>query len=223
MSNQTPSPETVIRRAINRALREASTAEPGMIEAYDPQTCTADVQPLLMHVKNGETGERVVTRAPVVSNVPVVQLGGGGSRLTFPVKRGDVCLLLVCSRPIDRWNAIGGEVDPQDTTRHHHLTDAIALVGLSDAAHAKPAHATATVLEGDDIRLGDDTAALLALKQDVDDLRTYVRNQFSAVGGHTHVTPSGPTTTITTVATLGGTPPNVNPPSVVGTTKVKGK
>lgn len=209
MSNQTPSPETVLRRAINRILRDASTSEPGVVEAYDPTTCTVDVQPLLMQAKNGETGERVVTRAPVVTNVPVVQLGGGGSRLTFPIARGDVCLLVVCSRPIDRWNAIGGEVDPQDTTRHHHLTDAIAIVGLSDAAHAKPAHATATVLEGSDIRLGDSTATALALKSELDTLKTAITNAVIVAGD------GGASFKTTLLAALSAWP--------VGTTKVKGK
>lgn len=164
--NQTPSPETVLKRVIARMLREASTAEPGVIESYDRTTCTVDVQPLLMRVTRGETGDRVVKRAPMVNNCPVLFFGGGGSRLTFPVKRGDTCLLIVSTRSLDRWNALGGEVDPQDN-RAHHITDSIALCGLSDSAHAKPAHATATVLEGDDIRLGDDTGGAAGLNSEL--------------------------------------------------------
>jgi hypothetical protein len=204
MSNQSPRPETVMRRAIARALREASTAEPALIESVDASACTVDAQPLLMRVRLNERGEREVTRAPMVTGAPILFLGGGGSRLTFPVKRGDVCLLLVATRSIARWNAIGGEVDPEDN-RAHHISDSIALCGLSDTAHAKPAHATATVLEGADIRLGDDTAVALATKADVDALAHWIR--VDMVVNATGATPG--TTT--------------DPPVATGTTKVKAK
>jgi hypothetical protein len=205
MSNQSPRPETVLRRAIARALREASTAEPAIVESVDHATCTVDVQPLLMRVRQTESGEREVTRAPMVVGVPVLFAGGGGSRLTFPVKRGDVCLLLVATRSIARWNAIGGEVDPEDN-RAHHISDSIALCGLTDSAHAKPFHATATVLEGNDVRLGDaDNAQLLALKSDVDDLKSWAAGHFHAGG-----TIFGFTDT-----------PSTPPPSATGTTNTK--
>lgn len=210
MSNQSPRPETVLRRAIARALREASTAEPAVVESVDATTCTVDVQPLLMRVRQNERGEREVTRAPMVVGVPILFTGGGGSRLTFPVKRGDVCLLLVATRSIARWNAIGGEVDPEDN-RSHHISDSIALCGLVDSAHAKPFHVSATVLEGDDVRLGNaDTAQLLALKSDVDSLKTWAAS-------HTHVVPgvtTGPSSTTSSV-------PSSIPPSATGTTNTR--
>lgn len=169
MSNSSPSPETVIRRAIRVALRQVRVALPGRVESYDAKTCQADVQPLIMEAQPQPDGSLKTALLPVVPHVPVLFVGGGGSRLTFPVKAGDTCMLVFSSSSLDRWLALGGEVDPQDD-RHHHLTDAIAIVGLDDFASVKPAHATATVLEGDDVRIGDDTGTAAALHSELNDL-----------------------------------------------------
>lgn len=203
MSNQTPALDTVLKRAVRVALRGVRVALPGRIESYDPATQQASVQPLVQDTAFDETGARVPERLPVVTNVPCCTLGGAGSRLTFPIAKGDECLLIFASSAIDRWLTLGGEVDPKDT-RHHHLTDAFALVGFSSQPHATPAHATATVLVGSDIRLGDDTAVALATKADVTALANFVQGLF--VGGTGSVV----------------VPPNTVP-QPVGTTKVKAK
>lgn len=202
MSNQTPSPETVIKRAIESAMRRVSTAEPGVIEAYDPVTCTADVQPLVLRVVVDENGDRVTRRAPVLSNVPVLHPGGGGGRLTFPVKRGDNCLIIAASVPIDRWNALGGEVDPQ-TTRHHHVSDAIALVGLTPSTKASLASATAVVLEGTSVCIGAEAGAEPTYKGTSFQtaLSTYVA-AINTFAGTCTTTPAGtPATALATAAT----------------------
>src|SRR4029077_1835714 len=122
MSDSTPSPSTVLRRAIRVALRMVRVALPGPIEAYDANTCQADVQPLIMEAQPQPDGSTVTALLPVVPHVPVVFVGGGGSRLTFGVKTGDPCMLIFASSSLDRWLALGGEVDPLDD-RHHHLSD----------------------------------------------------------------------------------------------------
>lgn len=206
-SNSSPSMETAIRRAIEAALRGVSVCEPGQVLAYDAATLTADVQPLLLKSVQGETGSELIRQTPV-THAPVLWIGGGGSRLTFPVEPGDQCLLIIPSRPIDQWSALGTEVDPKNK-RRHHMTDAIALVGLQAPGRAKAAHATATVLEGDDIRLGDaDTAALLALKSDLTTLK-------SAISGTVVVANDGGASFKATLLTALSSWP-------VGTTKVKG-
>lgn len=218
MSNQTPAPETVIRRALESAMKRISTAEPGIIEAYNATTCTADVQPLVMRVRLDESGERVVQKSPVITDVPVYFSGGGGMRLTFPVKKGDQCLLITSSQPLDQWHSTGALTDPK-TTRHHHISDSIALVGLAPAYKATAANADATILEGSDIRLGDDTAVALATKADVQALRDHVNTFITTIyNSHVH---GG-------VATGGGSssPPGVSgtsPGNPSGTSKVKGK
>lgn len=197
-------------------MRRMNTAEPGVIEAYNAATCTVDVQPLIMRVRLDENGERIVEKAPVVTDVPAYFPGGGGMRLTFPIKKGDQCLLISSSQPLDQWHSTGSLTDPK-TTRHHHISDSIALVGLTPAYKASPAFATATVLEGSDIRLGDELGSVLALKSDVQALRDHLNNFIFAVyNGHAHtgVTTGAGTSAVTNA--LGSAPP-----SPIGTLKTR--
>lgn len=77
-------------------------------------------------------------------------------------------------------------------------------------------------LIGDDIqaKAENGTAKSVAFKDELQDLRDYVRNQFSASNGHVHVVSGGSTTTQTTVASA-ATNPTVSPPTPVGTAKFK--
>lgn len=205
MSNQTPGPETVLRRAISAALKQVRTCVPGQILSYDANTGQADVQPLVMESMPNADGTTTAKQRAIAPHCPVLFIGGGGSRLTFPVKNGDACLLLLADASLDRWSALGGLVDPQDD-RHHHSTDGIAIVGLESSADFAPAHATATVLEGSDIRLGDASGGALATKADIDALALWMRTHL-----HLGVTTGG--------GTSGG--PSTVPPGASGTTKVK--
>lgn len=53
--------------------------------------------------------------------------------------------------------------------------------------------------------------------------REWVEQQFKSTGGHVHATPSGPTTTTTTVAVTGAGSPTVAVPAVAGTTVLEAK
>ena len=55
---------------------------------------------------------------------------GGGFFLTFPVAAGDECLLVFSERAINFWYQNGGQQLPSKY-RLHHLSDAIAFVGLT--------------------------------------------------------------------------------------------
>lgn len=102
---------------------------PGRIESFDAPSNTATVKPLLKETATGEDGTTAVESLPVLQGVPVVFLGGGGMRLTFPVAAGDYCELHFSDRALGQWLAKGGEVDPIDRARHA-LKDAVAHVGL---------------------------------------------------------------------------------------------
>ena len=124
-----------MKAAVRRGLREARVALPGRLEAYDASQARADVFPLLREEYFDEEGLRQSERLPIVRDVPVVFPGAGGFRLTFPVAVGDSCLLLFSDRSLDTWLTGGGEADPVDP-RAHHLSDAVALLGLRDFGHA---------------------------------------------------------------------------------------
>lgn len=66
---------------------------------------------------------------PILTECPLVILGGGNANLTFPISPGDECLLLFNDRNIDTWFQTGLTA-PVATFRLHSISDAVALVGL---------------------------------------------------------------------------------------------
>lgn len=68
---------------------------------------------------------------PTVIDCPCIVLGGGTAKLTFPITKGDECLLLFNDRDMDVWFKTGSASSPPATGRLHSFSDAVALVGLS--------------------------------------------------------------------------------------------
>lgn len=215
----TPSLPTVLRGAAAAALRDVRVALPARVETYDPSTCQVSVQPLVADGAVDETGERFTDRLPVINGVPVVFPGGGGMRITFPIAVGDTVLLVFASSSIDRWLALGGEVDPLDD-RRHHIADAIAIPGLVDFAHASPASSSAAVLEGSNVQLGSQSATKAALNtDDTTDFMAALAAAIVALG-------AGPASAQlaalqTQLQTLPAAAPHVGQPWGVGSSKVK--
>jgi len=137
----TPSLADVLRGTISDELSGVHVAIPGRVTAYSASRARASVQPLIRRGYTDEAGERQSERLPVVVDVPVVFPGSGPYSLKFPIGVGDTVLLVFASASLDKWLAIGGEVDPVDD-RRHSLSDAIAIPGLRARPHsADPAHA----------------------------------------------------------------------------------
>lgn len=120
--------------SMDARLDDVHVSMPGRIESYDRNKQSASVQPLVRRAFT-RNGERVTELLPVITNVPIEFFGGGGYALTFPVVKGMTCRLQFCSVSLDKWLARGGVVEPGDD-RKFTLTDAIAVVGLRDFAHA---------------------------------------------------------------------------------------
>lgn len=74
------------------------------------------------------TNDPVLSDYPLTIEAPLVVLGGGLARITFPVAQGDQCLLLFNDRDIDNWFA-GSLTSPNNTARLHSFADGIALIG----------------------------------------------------------------------------------------------
>lgn len=71
----------------------------------------------------------VLVKYPLLIDLPVVVLGGGGGHITFPIAAGDECLVLFNDRDIDNWYAgtAGGAVA---SDRLHSMSDGFALIGV---------------------------------------------------------------------------------------------
>ena len=184
---------------VQKRVRGVMTSCPGRIESYDVAKQKASVQPLIELEYTGPDGSRKTERLPVIQGVPVM-FGG----MTYPLSKGDTVLITFCQSSIDKWLVTGGIVDPLDD-RHHDINDAVCFPGLRPFSSPwDQAAEGATVIPGDDIRLGSvDASELLALKSDL----TAFKSIFDA---HIHPLSSGTSS------------PTATPfPAPVGTTKVK--
>ncbi|WP_048784601.1 Gp138 family membrane-puncturing spike protein [Pantoea vagans] len=106
---------------------------PGIIQSFDPITCTCTVQPAISGQVANEAGELKSAPLPLLVDVPVVFPRGGGCTITFPVKAGDECLVVFSDRCIDFWWQNGGVQEPVDP-RQHDLSDAFAFIGPQSQA-----------------------------------------------------------------------------------------
>lgn len=135
MDARTPTLAAVIRRALDLKLASVRVALPARIKTFNATTQLASVQPLLRESHEGEDGKEEVESLPVISDVPIQFPGAGGFVITFPVAVGDPCWLVFSDRSLDKWIETGNEVDPIDL-RRHHLSDAVALLGVRSKAGA---------------------------------------------------------------------------------------
>lgn len=128
--NSNKSLPDLFNRSFSVFSRFLNCVKIGQIQSFDKVHQTATVQ--IMHKEEYEYNfiERQLNEYPLLEEVPVVVLGGGGGRLTFPIKKGDTCLLLFNDYELDGW-WISGESRPSDFPRKHDLSDAVALVGLN--------------------------------------------------------------------------------------------
>ena len=99
----TPREILALKREILSSLH---CALPGVVEAYDPETGTADIRPSGAY--------------PLLSGVPVFM------PLPFEVSPGDACLLVFADLDTEAWLSGG---DAPASGRRHSLSDAFAFVG----------------------------------------------------------------------------------------------
>ncbi|MFN1150083.1 Gp138 family membrane-puncturing spike protein [Serratia liquefaciens] len=129
MADIRPANEQDVAKGIaDRASLTTRVAAPGVIQSFDPDEVTATIQIGNM----GNFGQQSI-EYPLLVDVPVVFPRGGGCTLTFPVKKGDECLVIFSDRCIDFWWQ-SGSVQERVDTRCHDLSDAFAIVGPQSQA-----------------------------------------------------------------------------------------
>jgi len=134
MTESLPIPKTIIEPSLfdvlfnlkQDILATMNCVLPGVIQSFDPATCTATVQPLPQKMMFDGT---IVSR-PVLIDCPVLFPAGGGAQMTFPVAAGDPCLVLFSDRRIDEILLNGSQSVPGDG-RMHDLSDGFVLVGFT--------------------------------------------------------------------------------------------
>jgi hypothetical protein len=115
---------TVIQHVIADALSSVHTAFPAQIEKYDYTTAKADVKPLI----NATYPDGSIMKLPVIPNVPIIWPRTSLGSISFPLQRGDGCLVICAERSLDEWLS-NNQSEPTDP-RMFDLNDAIAIPGL---------------------------------------------------------------------------------------------
>jgi len=111
-----------INFALSKFLQSIDDMLPAQIVAFDRATGMAQVQPLISIITTDNT---ILQRAPVMS-VPVMQIGGGGFMLNFPIKSGDLGFIKASDRDISLFKQ-SWEQSPPNTSRKHDFGDAVFI------------------------------------------------------------------------------------------------
>lgn len=165
----------VVRREI--AVRHAAGL-PGVVVSYDASEQRATVQPTVRFRYQDEDGVQQTYRPAPIPGVPVLWPTSSGASLTMPLAVGDPVWIEFAQRSIADWLSTGeSDVEPRDPRRYDY-NDAVCYPAGRPFADPLPAGAYATgatVLRGDDVRLGDATATATV------SLSTLTDAQFSAL------------------------------------------
>jgi len=153
----------------------------GTVKSFNPtnQTITATINYKKSYFvkKEGLKYDVEWKSYPILMDVPVVCMGGGGWSLTFPIAEGDECLILFNDRALDTWWS-SGQVTQLPSSRLHSFSDGIAIVGVRSVPNALPnydmtravlsSNGGAMVGVGDElIKIANETRNLNTLLQDL--------------------------------------------------------
>lgn len=137
-------------QSINGHLASLWTALPGIIQSFNAQEMTCEVQPAIQGKVRNEDGSIALVNLPLLLDCPVIFPRGGGCSLTFPIRQGDECLVIFSARAIDLWWQSGG-VQPPVEVRMHDLSDGFVLPGPYSQPQVLPSVSTSAVqLRSDD-------------------------------------------------------------------------
>lgn len=182
MSTRSPELADIIRQAIDDRLVDVHTMLPGRIDAYDPATQKADVEPLIKRLQQTVDGE-INEELPIIPGVPVVFPRAGGYKLTMPVAKGNRCMLVFCERSIETYQTGQGrsgsselisQSDPQ-TFEMHSLSDPVALLGWYNDAESL------SETDQDGMQLGLDGGPIIHIGDQLVELGEKDASQFVAL------------------------------------------
>jgi len=115
----------VLKIAFQSFMNNVHTCIPGTIESYDPVKKKVSVKPGIK--KELDTGS---ISYPVITDVPVMFPCTKDSIITFPLKKGDGCLILFSETCLERYLSAAGEEVEAGDKRKFALSDAICIPGL---------------------------------------------------------------------------------------------
>ena len=120
--------EALANSILGRISSSLNCCVPGIVESFNPALQTATIQPTVRKRIRTQAGVREMDY-PLLTDVPVLMLGGGQHFITMPIKAGDECIVLFSDVCMDAWWQSGG-VQGQIIARQHDLSDGFAIVGF---------------------------------------------------------------------------------------------
>lgn len=98
----------------------------GTVQYFDPTNQSATATINYKKLYNGEVKEY-----PILIDCPCIVINGGGGYISFPISKGDTCLVIFNDVDMDHWVS-SGQMAPPETVRSHGFKDAILLVGIKN-------------------------------------------------------------------------------------------
>lgn len=129
--------QTALRSAMGGWQAKMWTSAVGLVSSVDLAKGTIEVQPATMSQVRLPDGSLTWVQLPLLVDVPIIILSGGGMCATFPVAVGNEALVLFASRCIDSWWQ-SGKISVPPAVRMHDLSDGFALVGPRSVPNALP-------------------------------------------------------------------------------------
>jgi hypothetical protein len=158
-----PSLAEVIGGAIASRLADVHCCMPGRVKSYDGSKQTAEIVPVIRGVIGTEDGDVLLEDLPVLPNVPVCWMRGGGYSLQFPLNVGDHGLVVFSDASPALWRTSGDTSEPGDL-RMHDLSFGFFIPCCAPDSKTLPNAGSAAVLDGPTlIRLGGEAADFVAL------------------------------------------------------------
>lgn len=109
------------------AINKIRVSFPAIIQSFNSSEMTVDVKCAIKEkIKNYSNGMFEEVEIPLIRDVPVVFPSAGKYQLTFPISKGDECLVVFSDMCIDNWWAFGG-IQKQAEIRRHDLSDAFCI------------------------------------------------------------------------------------------------
>lgn len=152
---------------VERFAGDLHTCLPARIVSLDYKTQKATVQPTIkMRYTDADGNPDGLVDMSSIPSVPLIFPSSKFATITFPVKAGDLVLLVFSQRSIDNFKYSDGSstVDPNDL-RMHDYSDAFAICGVGTFTTALGIHEEDTVIR---MNAGQDNETKISLKPNGD-------------------------------------------------------
>ena len=124
--------EDLVTRIVRKAMRETRVAMPARLDGYEAGSRRARVQILVPELlDDGRTVDQ-----PIIPDVPVGTIGGGGGGVTMPLASGDTGIVIFMDQDTGAYFS-DGETGGQDSGRRHSMNDAV-FIPLTFGGNADP-------------------------------------------------------------------------------------